>query len=62
MAKLMLVLLIGIWLGWILTHHIIAKECERLGGFFIGKNIYKCNAIEPRRPEVDDKQKDVDSG
>ncbi len=28
--------------GWINAHLMVAKECERLGSFFVGKKVYKC--------------------
>jgi hypothetical protein len=43
-------------IGWILgyahAHYVVAAECERLGGFFVGEQVYKCHAIEKR--EVSD--------
>ncbi|NNH35735.1 hypothetical protein HLH12_09280 [Acinetobacter sp. NIPH 2377] len=42
--------LLGFIVAWVLcsgyTHTMVALECERLGGFFVGKKIYKCIAIE----------------
>lgn len=42
--------LLGFIIAWVLchryTHIMIASECERLGGFFVGDKTYKCVAIE----------------
>ncbi len=42
--------LLGFIIAWFIchtyTHQMIAAECERLGGFFVGKKTYKCVAVE----------------
>ena len=42
--------LIGFLIGWVLSsvymHTMVALECERLGGFFVGNKIYKCIRVE----------------
>lgn len=44
--------LIGFILAWFLcslyTHAMIAAECEKLGGFFVGKRVFKCVVIEEK--------------
>ena len=42
------------WIGYQHGHHQVAAECERLGGFFVGKKIYKCHAIEDKPEDGDD--------
>lgn len=41
--------LLGFVIAWALchryTHIMIANECEKLGGFFVGDKTYKCHAI-----------------
>ncbi|MEG2445791.1 MAG: hypothetical protein RSA22_03825 [Acinetobacter sp.] len=41
--------LLGFVIAWVLchryTHILIANECEKLGGFFVGNKTYKCHAI-----------------
>lgn len=41
--------LLGFIIAWVLchryTHIMIASECEKLGGFFVGSKTYKCIAI-----------------
>ena len=32
--------------GWSFAHITIATECERLGTFYVDKNVYKCVKIE----------------
>jgi hypothetical protein len=35
------------WLsGWYFAHTTVATECERLGKFYVGKNVYQCSKIE----------------
>lgn len=36
---------IGHTIGWRTAHITVAKECERLGKFFVGKTVYECVAI-----------------
>lgn len=43
-----LILLLG-WLGgWVHAHHTVAKECERLGSFYVGSKTYHCTKVEDR--------------
>lgn len=37
--------LVGVGFGWVMAHEEIASECERLGGFFVGKKGFRCTAI-----------------
>lgn len=32
--------------GWYFAHSTVATECERLGKFYVGKNVYQCSKIE----------------
>ena len=32
--------------GWYFAHITVATECERLGKFYVGKNVYQCSKIE----------------
>jgi hypothetical protein len=32
----------GLLIGWASAHETVAKECERLGGFYVNKTVYKC--------------------
>ena len=36
----------GYWLGYASAHADVALECERLGGFYVGKTVYKCTKVE----------------
>lgn len=46
MAKVVLALLTGLivghGIGWRLAHITVAEECRRLGGFFVGKSVFRC--------------------
>lgn len=37
--------IIGCFLCHYYTHFMIANQCERLGGFFVGSKTYKCLVI-----------------
>lgn len=51
LAGLLLGLVVGYAFGWGRAHVIVAKECERLGGFFVGEQVFKCSAVERREGE-----------
>lgn len=34
--------------GWVHAHNSIAKECEKLGGFYIGNTVYECKAVSKK--------------
>lgn len=36
------------FLGWIIAHSEVARECERLGAFYVGGTVYQCQAKEQR--------------
>lgn len=50
-AVLMLIigLFIGYNIGWLKAHNTIATECQRLGSFYVGNNVFKCNEIEENK-------------
>lgn len=37
--------LIGRSSGWTSAHYTVATECERLGSFYVGKDVYVCKRI-----------------
>lgn len=39
-------LVLGIWIGWIQAHHTIARECLKLGSFYVGNRVFKCIEIK----------------
>jgi hypothetical protein len=49
MIEILLALLIGYIVGrtdgWHRAHECVAKECERLGAFFVGNKTFKCTEI-----------------
>ncbi len=38
--------ILGSWIGWNAAHVTVAAECERLGGFFVGKQVFKCVEVK----------------
>lgn len=40
--------LLGYAFGWGRAHNVIASECRRLGGFYVGKSDFKCTEIKER--------------
>jgi hypothetical protein len=42
----LLCLWLGSTIGWIYAHSVVARECERLGSFYVGDSVYKCVKIE----------------
>lgn len=38
--------LIGLWIGFTWAHVTIGDECDRLGGFFVGKKVFKCVEVK----------------
>lgn len=39
---LLLGFIVGAWIGWKSAHVTVAEECKRLGGFFVGNQVFKC--------------------
>ena len=37
----------GLLVGWLYAHQVIASECRRLGGFYVGRSTFKCTEIIP---------------
>ena len=60
MSSFFLTFFIGISLGyafgWVRAHITVAKECERLGKFFVGKKVFECIKIS----EIDDEESSFD--
>jgi len=36
-------LFIGLFIGYVSAHNMIAKECERLNGFYVGNKTFICD-------------------
>ena len=34
------------YIGYVSAHYTIASECKKLGGFFVGKETFKCIKVE----------------
>lgn len=43
-----LILLTGWLFGWIHAHYTVARECEKLGAFYVGSSVYHCTKVEQR--------------
>lgn len=41
-----------IWIGWMLgwhhAHLTVADECRKLGGFYVGRSVFKCVETEDK--------------
>jgi len=50
MTKTLFWLLLGVVVGYLIGHRVahivVATECERLGGFFVGKQVFKCVKVK----------------
>ncbi len=38
-------IVVGYMVGWRVAHETVAEECRLLGGFFVGKAVFKCSEI-----------------
>ena len=53
----MLMLIAGMWIGymvgqnngWISAHNEVARECERLGSFYVVSKVFKCVEVQDER-------------
>jgi len=41
-----LVIYIAYEMGWVSAHGMVAEECRRSGGFFVGKSTFKCGEVK----------------
>lgn len=48
--------MIGHGIGWHRAHSMVATECQRLGKFFVKKDVYHCTKVEwaHKEPEKSD--------
>jgi|694.fasta_scaffold07873_5 hypothetical protein len=46
MVGKMILFLLGMFVGWIYAHNIIATECEKLGKFYVGNKVFTCISVE----------------
>lgn len=49
-ATALICLWLGYQVGWTDAHTTVAKECDRLGGFYVGKKVYRCE-LDPIQPK-----------
>jgi uncharacterized protein YneF (UPF0154 family) len=40
--SIVLAMLLGIVIGWLVAHHTIATECQKLGAFYVGRTVFEC--------------------
>lgn len=38
----------GWFFGWGAAHGEVARECERLGGFYVGNKVFECRRVSPK--------------
>lgn len=43
-AICMIVTVGSFFIGWVIAHSTVARECERLNGFYVGNEVYECKA------------------
>lgn len=53
-AMIGIAIIVAYCLGYTIAHHTVAMECERLGGFFVGKKVYKCVGVENNKTQEKD--------
>lgn len=49
-AWLILSGIVGIMLGWAAAHSTVARECDRLGKFYVGSKVYECKRVDSGVP------------
>lgn len=42
-------LVVGIMIGYGYAHIVVAEEIEKLGGFYVGKKVYKGHKVEEEK-------------
>jgi hypothetical protein len=47
-AWIVVAVLLGFILGWVAAHSTVARECERIGSFYVGDTVYVCVKRERR--------------
>lgn len=43
----------GYMVGWIHAHETVSTECQRLGGFYVGKSTFTCSKAQPAQAGAD---------
>lgn len=46
LVGLILGIFVGHLCGWVNAHKTVEAECEKLGGFYVGKKVFKCVKVE----------------
>lgn len=47
-----IIFFLGHKFGYIYAHSVIAKECEKLGGFWVGKKVYECVKVHKQEDQI----------
>ena len=45
-TAVVLAALIAAFATWGIAHNVIATECKRLGGFYVGSSTFKCEEVK----------------
>ena len=48
-AALISMAVLAVLLGWIIAHNTVAVECQKLGSFYVGDKVFKCELKEPKQ-------------
>lgn len=43
---IMISLMIGTWFGYGYSHKILATDCTKMGGFYVGTKTYNCSLVK----------------
>lgn len=41
--KTFIMMLIGFVLGWVFAHSTVSSECQKVGSFYVGNNVFDCS-------------------
>lgn len=53
MVVKMILFLLGMFVGWIYAHNVIANECVKLGKFYVGDRVFTCNSVDIKNEKED---------
>jgi hypothetical protein len=46
-----IIAVLAYYIGFHAAHHTIARECRKLGAFYVGKSVFKCTEVVENRHE-----------
>ena len=41
-AAFVIILLVSFFIGWMVAHSVVSKECEHLNSFYVNNVVYEC--------------------